>query len=366
MNNNIYLNKESFIKHHQIEFKNQRINDFKEIYSILKKDLKPKSKANINEKKLSKYIDLYKKENKELIREVIQNTVFISFNKFYSELKFQIEKFNNYLSENSISKYVFVLGVGNDVGASTLDFNIFKSNLWVFMLGWKYLKIKPYDIVLNLNTALRLHYPKIKNFLLVDDCSYSGDQMFNQVIKVASTEFLFHDKKGYIIKTETKNAVYQPIQEKLANIHLIIPYLSKIAYEKIKELDLITGFNIIRYNSYIINPFKDILKGTTLKKVSDLYKNYYKFVEFGNLIPIFFEHKIADMISTIDLILIKGQVLDNPDKRLVFIDACEYSKKNKFNPDFNPSQKELNYKKIYCPDPPYLFFQNIIKKYYKE
>jgi hypothetical protein len=364
--NNIYLNKDSFIKHHQIEFRNQRINDFKEIYKILKNNLKPKSKASINEKNLNKYINLYKKENKEFIREVIQNTVYVSFKKFYAELKFQIEKFNRYLKDNSISKYVFVLGVGSDSGASTLDFNIFKSNLWVFMLGWKYLKIKPYDILLNLNTALRLHYPKIKDFLLVDDCSYSGDQMFNQVIKVASTEFLFHDKKGYLIKTETKNTVYQPIQEKLANIHLVIPYLSKIAYEKIKELDLLTGFNIIRYNSYIINPFKDILNSTTLKTVSELYKNFYKFVDFGNLIPIFFEHKIADMISTIDLILIKGQVIDEPKKRLVFVDSCEYSKKTNFNPEYNYNKKDFNYDKIYCPEPPYLFFQQILKKYYNQ
>ena len=41
--NNIYLNKDSFIKHHQIEFKNQRINDYKEIYGILKSKLKPKT-----------------------------------------------------------------------------------------------------------------------------------------------------------------------------------------------------------------------------------------------------------------------------------------------------------------------------------
>ena len=363
--NNIYLNKDSFIKHHQIEFKNQRINDYKEIYGILKNKLKPKTKANINKKKLNKYINLYKKENRKIISEVIKNTVNISFKEFYNELKIQIEKFNKYIKENSINEYIFVLGVGNNCGASTLDFNIFKSNLWVFMLGWKYLKIKPYDIILNLNTALRLYYPKIKDFLLVDDCSYSGDQMFNQVIKVASTEFLFHDKKGYLIKTEINHTLYQPVQEKLANIHLVIPYISKIAYEKIKELDLMTGFNIIRYNSYIINPFKNILSITSLRIISDLYKNFYNYIDFGNLIPIFFEHKIADMLSTIDLILIKGQVLDDPTKRLVFIDSCEYSKKNKFNQEYNFNKKGFNDFKIYCPMPPYLLFEQILRKYYK-
>lgn len=359
--NNIFINKEDFIKHHNIEYRNQRLTDFKEIYQILKNHLVPKEKAKINEKKLVKYIDAHKKENREIIKKVLQNVVNISFKKFLTELKKQIDNFNNYLISNSIKKYVFVLGVSNDAGASNMDFNLFKSNFWVFLLGWKYLKIKPYDIILNLNVALRLYYPIIKDFLLLDDCSYSGDQMFNQVIKIASTEFLFYNKKGYIIKSETKSTVYEPVQEKLINLHLIIPYLSKIAYDKISELELLTSFNIKRYNSYIINPFKELLDSDTLKKISILYKPFYgEWLQFGNLIPIFFEHKIADMVSTIDLILIKGQILDNPEKRIIFIDACEYKKNNQSKQDLNPQQKDFNKLKLYCPNPPYLDFKKIL------
>jgi hypothetical protein len=358
--NNLYINKDLFIKHHNKEYRSDRINDFKDMHKILKTYLIPKERANINEKKLKKYVEMYKKENRELIRKVLQNVVHVSFKKFYLELKKQIDRFNFYLEDNSIKKYIFVLGVGNDGGASTTDFNLFKSNFWVFLLAWKHLKIKPYDIILNLNTAIRLYYPDIKDFLLLDDCSYSGDQMFNQVVKVASTEFLFFDKKGFVVRSQTENTVYEPVQEKLVKLHIIIPYLSSLAYNKIAKLDLTTAFDIIRYNSYIINPFSEVLDNKTLRDIDQLYQQFYKGISFATLIPIFFEHKIADSISTIDLILIKGQVLDDPKKRFAFIDACTYDKNKSHKLQFNPEIPNFNERKLYCPQPPYINFKKIL------
>jgi hypothetical protein len=58
----------------------------------------------------------------------------------------------------------------------------------------------------------------------------------------------------------------------------------------------------------------------------------------------------------------KGQVLDNPGKWLVFIDSCEYNSKDPKKYDLNPSQKNFNMKKLYCPNPPYLDFIQIIKQ----
>jgi hypothetical protein len=67
------------------------------------------------------------------------------------------------------------------------------------------------------------------------------------------------------------------------------------------------------------------------------------------------------MVSTIDLILIKGQVLDS-EKRQIFIDACVYDKKDPRKKDLNPESKYFNTKKLYCPYPPYLEFEKIISK----
>ena len=76
--------------------------------------------------------------------------------------------------------------------------------------------------------------------------------------------------------------------------------------------------------------------------------------------PIFFEHNTADMVSPIDLILIKGKVLDDPDKQMVFIDACEYNSKDSKKYDLNPKNKDFYQRKLYCPNPPYLDFKKIL------
>ena len=143
--NNIFLNKEFFMKHHNIEYRKERLSDFIAIYNVLKHHLVPEDRAKINEKKLKKYIDLHKKENREIIRKILECVAYISFNKFHTELIKQVNNFNNYLESNKIKKYIFVLGVGDDSGGSTTNYNLFKSNFWVFMLAWKHLKIKPHD-----------------------------------------------------------------------------------------------------------------------------------------------------------------------------------------------------------------------------
>jgi hypothetical protein len=241
-----------------------------------------------------------------------------------------------------------------------MDFNLYKSNFWIFLLSWKYLAIKPYDIILNFNTALRLHFPKIKDFLIMDDCSYSGSQIVNNVLRIGSTELLFHNKEAYKINEGNDKTMFQPIQNKYVRVHLIIPYMSTIANDKINDLEIESGLDIIKYTSYLIKPYRDILKKKELDIINKLYDKAYQ-TQFDRLIPIFFEYKIADMVSTIDLILIKGQVLDS-EKRQIFIDACVYDKKDPRKQDLNPESKYFNTKKLYCPYPPYLEFEKIISK----
>lgn len=101
-----------------------------------------------------------------------------------------------------------------------------------------------------------------------------------------------------------------------------------------------------------------------MDKIKKLYSSYISWTNIENLTPIFFAHKIADSISTIELILIKGQVLDNPKKRYVFIDNCIYKKNDPEKEVFNPKTingVKFNNKKIYCPKPPYLYFSELLK-----
>lgn len=357
---NMWLNKQYFGAHHDASFRKKRLADFDQIVKKLSKHLIPKQKAEINPKLLKKYIGMHKKENRHIIEQIINAVQFIKFDEFYSQLCYQVNRFNDYLTEHKIKKYIFTLGVGNDGGYSTDNFNLFKSNLWVFLLAYKHLKVKPHDIVLNLNIGIRLYYPEIYDFLITDDCSYSGSQLVDSVLKYAIPEMLYHNKNTYTV-IDKNQVMYQPVLDKKYNVHLLVPYVSSNALTKINNFENITGFNIIKYFSQIVNTYKNIFDTETIQQIDKLYKKFYSYVEFGDLTPLFFEHKIADMLSTIDLILIKGQVLDNPKKRQVFIDECVYDKNNPDKYDMNPNQESFNFKKIYCPSlPPYLEFQKYL------
>jgi len=365
---NCFINKSLYYTHVNIEYRKKRINDFNKIYKKLKNHLKPKEKTIINKKKMEIYINMHKKENIPLIRKILEVTQYISFDEFKKSLFNQIEKFNNYLEQHNIKKYIFCIGVSNDGGSSNVNFNIYKSNFWTFLLVYHLLKIKPFDIMLNLKDAIRIYYNesslKIDNFLLMDDCSYSGSQVVENVIYDAATELMHTNKNSFMTDDLMKKTIYHPIQNKVLNVHYIIPYLSKIAYDKLKLLELKTQINVIIYTNNIINPYKDIIDKNIMDKIKKLYSFYISYVNIDNLIPIFFDHKIADSISTIDLILIKGQVLDNPKKRYVFINACIYNKNDPDKEEFNPKTTDgvkFNDKKIYCPIPPYLYFPELLK-----
>ena len=364
---NCFINKSLYYTHVNIEYRKKRINDFNDIYKKLKNHLKPKGITIINKKKMEKYINMHKKENRPLIRQILEVTQHISFDEFKKNLFNQIEFFNNYLEQNNIKKYIFCIGVGNDGGSSDVNFNIYKSNFWTFLLSYHLLKIKPFDIMLNLKEAIRIYYNEssleIDNFLIMDDCTYSGNQVVDRVIYSAAAELMHTNKNSFMTDDLTKKTIYHPIQNKVLNVHYIIPYLSKIAYDKLKLLELKTQINVIIYTNNIINPYKDIINKNLMDKIKKLYSFYTKY-NIDNLIPIFFDHKIADSLSTIDLILIKGQVLDNPNKRYVFIDACTYNKNDPDKEDFNPKTingVKFNDKKIYCPKPPYLYFSKLLK-----
>jgi hypothetical protein len=212
---------------------------------------------------MEKYIKMHKKKNIPLIRKLLEVTQHISFDEFKKNLFNQIEYFNNYLEQHNIKKYIFCFGVGNDNGSSDVNFNIYKSNLWVFLLVYHLLKIKPFDIMLNLKEAIRIYYNesslKIDNYLIMDDCSYSGSQVVDNVIYNAATELMHNNKNSFMTDDLTKKIIYHPIQNKVLNVHYIIPYLSKIAYDKLKLLELKTQINVIIYTNNIINPYNDII-----------------------------------------------------------------------------------------------------------
>jgi hypothetical protein len=351
MENNIYTNKELYFHHFDVNSKERRVDDFIKINQVLKSHLEPKSKAHINENKMLEYINLYKKENRDFIKRVLHSILHIDFEKFCSDCWEQLEKFNSNIKGK---KYIYILGVNNQVGSSNMDFNIYKSNLWMFMLIWDKLETKPIDILLNVKMAIQLYGDSVE-YLIVDDCSYSGIQIVEQVLYSDASEALYKYPSSYLIRTDVyKKTIFKPVSKHNIRVHLFIPYVSYIAWNKINELELLTCFDIITYEKYILNEFGVVLSDEDAMKLYKLYSNIYENYNPLYLIPIFFDHKIADGMSTVELILTKGQVLDNREMRLIFVDPCDKLYSNMGDQDLP--------KILYCPIPPYHSFKKILEE----
>ena len=352
MEDNVFTNKELYSLHYNLDNRQRRLDDFKKIYTILKSHLEPKYKARINQDKIIKYINLYKDENKDFIKKLLNAINHISFEKFCTDTYEQLEIFNSNIKGK---KYIYVIGVNDQIGSSSADFNIYKSNLWMFMLIYDKLETKPHDIILNVKIAIQLYGDTVE-YLVVDDCSYSGTQIVQEVLYSDASETLYKYPNSFLIKTDLyKKTLFKPVKKHNISIHLFIPYLSYIAWNKLQELKLLTCFNIITYEKYILNELKTILSREDSLKLFNLYSNFYNGINPLQYVPIFFDHKIADTLSTVELILTKGQVLDNPDLRLIFIDACDelYGK---------IPQNDLLLEILYCPIPPYHSFQKLLKE----
>ena len=354
MENNVFTNKELYSYHFTKENRIRRLEDFTKIYNILKTHLEPINKARINEEKIKKYIELYKDENQNFIKRVLNSINHISFNKFCDDTWEQLKKFNSNIKKNN-KDYIYILGVNDQNGSSNTDFNIYKSNLWMFMLIWDKLDKKPIDIILNIKFAIKFYGDTVE-YLIVDDCSYSGTQIVEQTLYLDASETLYKYPDSFLIKNDIyKKTMFKPVQNHNIKIHLFIPYLSFIAWSKINELKLMTSYDIILYEKYILNEFGVVLSSDDGIKLNKLYSNFYK-CNYNplNLIPIFFDHKIADGLSTVELILTKGQVLDNPNLKLIFVEPCD-----KLYDDLD--EKDI-YKPLYCPIPPYHSFKKILEE----
>jgi hypothetical protein len=361
MDTNLFTNKSLFYKHFSIDNRLERLEDFQKIYKILKNHLIPMEKAKINDEKLHKYVELYKEENKQFIKNILNSIIHIPFEKFLKDSIEQVELFNKRIDKKK--KYVYIIGANSASGADNFDFDIYKSNLWMFMLIYEHLKIKPFDIVLNLKIAIKLYGDEYE-FLIVDDCMYSGQQMVGEVLYSNSAEALFRYPNSFLTTTEISKPMFEPVKTHNINVNLIIPYASLTSLSKICRISLMTSLNIIKYNKYVIKSFNELLSFEDLDKLYSLYNNFYK-SNTDSLVPIFFDHKISDSLSTIELVLIKGQVLDNKDKRLVFIDACEYDKNKKDHEKYNYNMPNYNMKKINCPTSPYHRFEKILQEQLK-
>ena len=153
-----------------------------------------------------------------------------------------------------------------------------------------------------------MHYFKskkyTKDFLFFDDCSYSGSQLFNNVIGKSEKELtLLASEFNYNINSK-RSLLIKRNPSKLINIHLILPYISTFALNNLTILNQRSLFNMNLYNNYTIPTYYELIDPSTINKIKKnlkIYMDEYK-------TPIYFDHKFADGLSTIPSFILPGYI----------------------------------------------------------
>lgn len=359
MEKNCFYHASLFPTQYDKSYAKRRIQDFEKLLKILKPHLIPKHSVHILEDKMKEYINAHQPENRPLVEDLLKKVLCIPFKEFHQSLMNQAKRF----SENNKEPYVLVIGANFNIEDMA---NIYKSNFWTMLLAYPHIP-KPIDIVFNLTLAVQMYYPDIKNFVVIDDCAYSGSQLYVGM-KDANIELrgkgLEHNMGNEIHKL---NVVKVLNEDKLCNIHLIIPYISTIAYRRFLTYTFPLGFEVILYFENVIKQYNMLFAPDIFRKLSLLYLNCSQYLnekynvpifELGSLVPVIFQHKIADLVSTIGIVITDGTVLDNPDIQIRFIEECMDDNKEVHFQSMTPNS---------CPIlSPYKKFANILfGVYYK-
>lgn len=392
MLNNLFLNEKYFKLFFDPQLRLKRVNDIYKLSEFYKKyKLFDQNKNyNINKKLLEKWINSHKTDDdKYIAKMLIDPVVHVSLEEFKSNLIHSVNKFNDYIKSNNIKKYYIVIGANKLYGTNQQNYlDIGKSNFWTLLVVLPYLIIKPYDILLNLSQAIEFSiFEKLKkkeivsDFVFFDDCSYSGSQLFKNVID-------FNLLQKYYLNAMITNSEIEKIninnlnkkENKLIkvhnakpniHIHVIIPYISLVAKDLAFDIQTKRNIGIHLYNNYFIKSYKDFYKfdEILLNQLEDTYA-LYGFNK--DLIPLYFDHKMPDGVSTIDYILLSGIVSNYSDSKkdnkklkkkfVQFINNCIYPSNKLMNP---LELKKWGYNTL-CPVSPYKkakkFIENYIQK----
>ncbi len=297
----------------------------------------------LNQKQVEKYINACDLETRPILRKIFDNTIHISFETFIKNLNKNIKHLIDYVQDNKIIYFY----IDEQFQA--------KSNYWVYMYIKDYFNLK-YP---NFKLVLIKDFDNVKSndyIVFVDDCIYSGYQMSSNISHL--------------------NRINTSIFE--LNIFLLCSYISSEGLNRIeKTLSKLINKNIfMEINKYIydIPLINDYLTAEEIE-IIDKY-NEPGIDSVDGLYLIYFDHKLADSISTITHIY-SGYVLNKNNQNLYleltgYVDDDTISKfydKLDIIPIINNCENIKNYDLFTpkCPFTPYkITFDNLIKKFKKD
>ena len=259
---------------------------------------------------------------KEASKKLINATKHVSFEEFIKRLTINIHDMVKHI-ENERPLFINI---------NLLKYKE-KSNYWIYLYLINYMKYKYPNIQIILLESNNITHEKLLNndlIILIDDCIYSGQQMaFNiiDIIKNKKLSLRFYILCSYI----TKNSMY-----KITNVFYNNKYLKKDKLE---------------FNKYIYNPIStnDIISYDDIDNFDSIYTS--KFIYFDKKYLIYFDHKLADSISTITPFY--SGIVPNA-KNKYYISKKQYDKLD-IIPLFKNCEniRNLNMAKPECPSTPY-------------
>lgn len=266
-----------------------------------------------DKKKVAMLIEESADDVKDIVKKLIRNTEYISFEKFIGRM-------------NSCIYRLISSGVKKDRPVFIYldsDLKTQKSRYWLYLyvtLFILYITNKKKEIIYIEN----YRHPQLRDddtIVLIDDCIYSD-----------------YDVSKYPIYTNLFNL------QKPYTFYLLIPYASKIALKiiddynfKLSETKRINTFEVPniflpKYYLHTIKSVNDVLNAKEIKLISD----YYKFVangDFNNKQLIYFNHKMEGnhlIISELYLGIVPCkynlEVVKQLNKKYGIINALNYKK----------------------------------------
>jgi hypothetical protein len=231
-----------------------------------------------NKNAVNKFLRACDAEVRDICYKLILNTEHISFELFLNKINECIyELLVYYINQNpKITKYTRPLIIYNS------NYKLFgKSNYWIYTYIVQFIKY-----ITNDNVRLELwngfdDIGLVKNdfIVMIDDCIYSGSQMGGDIM-----------------------SLYNPKNIKI-NLYLLVPFISEVGEKRV-----ISDF---KHNSYLYKSRSKLIfaKNVHKPKIIDnvltekefiIFNDYYKaFIYLKGKSLIYFDHKLADVVSTI-------------------------------------------------------------------
>lgn len=266
----------------------------------------------------------------KIIDDIIKATTHIPFYKFIEELKKSINIFKSTIGNKEYILYITnpTKHVDNDIRQ--------KSNFWVSSMVYHLLgDCRPTKIVDIIDyTTLKNNADDANNILICDDCSYSGNQL------------------GTIIN----NLVYGTIESKHINmhVHLIIPFITNDALNYFTKS--LPKLKISVYNTYIVKRIEEMFTSDFCTKAKNLG------LYIANPCPIYFDHRVADYLSSFDQFYLFGRINKNYEPYFTTyigspIIGCE--ELTKFMEGVDPYSNVIELPWNKCPPIPYKDQKNV-------